>query len=76
VRARSLGLDVERGVGLVPMIVAMLELSLPSGPQRPPRAVTAEFARAVELFNAHDDTGEAMDEAEQEPGSPACAALP
>ncbi len=45
--------------------VAMLELSLPFGQQPPARAVAAEFARAVALFNAHDDTGDAMDEAER-----------
>jgi tetratricopeptide (TPR) repeat protein len=44
--------------------VAAIGLSLP--PQTSPaRNVTAEFDRAVALFNAHDDTGEALAEAEQ-----------
>jgi tetratricopeptide (TPR) repeat protein len=49
---------------LLEIAVVVVGLSLP--PQSSPaRNVTAEFKRAVDLFNEHDDTGEALAEAEQ-----------
>ena len=51
--------------GFLTIAVATLAVSLSDGQVFVQRPVAAEFTRAVELFNEHDDTGEALAEAEQ-----------
>jgi tetratricopeptide (TPR) repeat protein len=48
----------------LPIALAILITSQAAAQPSPPRSVNAEFARAVSLFNEHDDTGEALAEAE------------
>jgi len=52
---------------LVPLLLAIFELSASWGQGRAPAqpSVAAEFTRAVALYTEHDDTGEALSEAEQ-----------